>query len=114
MLKKEVTDIENMIDKQKTTLLKNKSDKVEDEAILDYSNINNENIIEQDKKLYLEVIQHIIKFIEKENDYRWIYKDKNLNKNLLLAVYHCNCCIDRAKRQAKHPNSESQRDTSTN
>ncbi|CAG8815371.1 12194_t:CDS:1, partial [Gigaspora margarita] len=138
--------------KQKTTLLKNKSNKVEDEAMFDYSNISeftynslisfknidefcendnkeltinfnielssiidvilnkdNENFIEQDKKLYLEIIQHIIKFI----GYRWIYKNKNSKKNSLLTVYHCNCRIDQAKYQAKHPNSESQRDTST-
>ncbi|CAG8846314.1 18622_t:CDS:2, partial [Gigaspora margarita] len=38
-------------------------------------NENDENFV--DEKLYLEVVRHIIKFIKKEDGYRWIYKDKN-------------------------------------
>ncbi|CAG8754424.1 268_t:CDS:1, partial [Gigaspora rosea] len=65
------------------------------------------------EKLYLEVVRRIMKFIEEGDGYRWIYKDKNSKKNSLLVIYHCNCHIDRAKRQVKHPNPESQRDTPT-
>ncbi|CAG8794726.1 16169_t:CDS:1 [Cetraspora pellucida] len=70
---------------------------------------NKENF--DNKKHYLEVARYVVKSIKEGYNYRWIYKDKNQKKILLMVTYHCNCCIDCAKHQVKHPNPEVYRDT---